>query len=151
MFPPRGLFLAPGRSFARILGIPHASYLPAALKACFVASQTHAANESQRPLVLEVLDDAQRLNLTVLRCWVGVAVCVYRGRAGGCGCESSCDDPDGAVLDCSQWYPSTLHAHTSRPSVTALMSGTHCSASQVRFNPRLQANMPIAGQPCAPQ
>eukprot|EP00198_Chlamydomonas_reinhardtii_P000888 XP_001690223.1 carbohydrate hydrolase-related protein [Chlamydomonas reinhardtii] len=30
---------------------------------------THAANESQRPLVLEVLDDAQRLNLTVLRCW----------------------------------------------------------------------------------
>ncbi|KAG2425378.1 hypothetical protein HXX76_013792 [Chlamydomonas incerta] len=30
---------------------------------------THAANEDQRPLVLEVLDDAQRLNLTVLRIW----------------------------------------------------------------------------------
>ncbi|GIL85341.1 hypothetical protein Vretifemale_13826 [Volvox reticuliferus] len=30
---------------------------------------THAADVNQRPLVTEVLDDASRLNLTVIRCW----------------------------------------------------------------------------------
>ncbi len=32
-------------------------------------SQTHSADVAQRRLVLEVLDDAKQLNLTVLRCW----------------------------------------------------------------------------------
>lgn len=36
---------------------------------CAGVAQTYAADEAQRPLVLEVLDAAVQLHLTVLRAW----------------------------------------------------------------------------------
>lgn len=39
------------------------------LSSCCCPHQTYAADEAQRPLVLEVLDAAVQLHLTVVRAW----------------------------------------------------------------------------------